>query len=43
MFSAAVNQFPKDAELHVALGVLHHLGRQFSAAISSFEAALQVR
>jgi hypothetical protein len=42
MFSAAVNQTPSDPELHIALGVLHHLGRQFSAAIASFENALQV-
>eukprot|EP00195_Chlamydomonas_chlamydogama_P007749 CAMPEP_0202890112 /NCGR_PEP_ID=MMETSP1392-20130828/620_1 /ASSEMBLY_ACC=CAM_ASM_000868 /TAXON_ID=225041 /ORGANISM="Chlamydomonas chlamydogama, Strain SAG 11-48b" /LENGTH=769 /DNA_ID=CAMNT_0049573613 /DNA_START=142 /DNA_END=2451 /DNA_ORIENTATION=- len=43
MFNQAVQQNPEDAELHMALGVLHHLGRQYGSAISAFERALKLR
>lgn len=34
---------PQDFEVCVALGVLHHLGRQYGAAITSFEQALKLQ
>lgn len=32
-----------DAELQLALGVLHHLGRRYDAAIAAFQRALELR
>ncbi len=43
LFESASAQSPSDPELHVALGVLHHLGRQYGAAVAAFERALQLR
>lgn len=43
LFEAAAAQTPSDAELHMALGVLHHLGRNFDGAVSAFERSLQLR
>ena len=43
MFLTAAQQHPEDAELHMALGVLHHLARQYNSAITSFEQALKLR
>ena len=43
MFQMASDRHPGEAELHVAVGVLHHLGRQYSPAIEAFERALKLR
>lgn len=36
-------QSPGDADLHVALGVLSSLAREYNGAVSAFRAALQLR
>ncbi|GIL78820.1 hypothetical protein Vretimale_176 [Volvox reticuliferus] len=43
LFESAASQAPSDPELHVALGVLHHLGRQYGAAVAAFHRALELR
>ncbi|PNW73046.1 hypothetical protein CHLRE_14g616750v5 [Chlamydomonas reinhardtii] len=43
LFEAAAATAPTDPELHVALGVLHHLGRAYGPAVEAFERALQLR
>jgi peroxin-5 len=42
-FEAALATTPADADLHMALGVLHHLGRNYSQAIRAFQKALELR
>jgi peroxin-5 len=42
-FEGAVAAAPGVADLHMALGVLHHLGRSYDAAIKSFQRALELR
>ncbi len=43
LFESAAATAPTDPELHVALGVLHHLGRAYGPAVAAFERALQLR
>jgi len=43
LFRAAADVAPGDAELQVAMGVLHHLARQYDAAIAAFEGALKLQ
>jgi tetratricopeptide (TPR) repeat protein len=43
MFEAAAAATPTDAEVHMALGVLHHLGRHYDAAVACFQRALELR
>ena len=43
VFEECVSSRPADAELHMALGVLHHLNRHFHAACTAFERALELR
>jgi tetratricopeptide (TPR) repeat protein len=42
-FEAAVAAAPQDAELQLALGVLHHLDRRYERAIGAFQRALELR
>ncbi len=42
-FEAAVAGAPQDAELQLALGVLHHLDRRYERAIGAFQRALELR
>lgn len=42
-FEAAAAAAPQDAELLMALGVLHHLARQYKTAVRSFQKALALR
>jgi len=42
-FLAASRQHPQDAELHIVLGVLHNLSREYEAAIEAFQVALRLR
>eukprot|EP00884_Botryococcus_braunii_P017541 jgi/Botrbrau1/4470/Bobra.0220s0004.1 len=42
-FRTAADLNPMDADLHVALGVLSSLAREYSSAVSAFRAALQLR
>ncbi|GAX85689.1 hypothetical protein CEUSTIGMA_g13104.t1 [Chlamydomonas eustigma] len=43
LFNLASERHSEDAELHVAVGVLHHLGRNYGMAIEAFERALKLR
>jgi peroxin-5 len=43
MINLASQRHPEDADLHVAIGVLHHLGRNYGMAIEAFERALNLR
>lgn len=43
MFESAATSSPADAELHLALGVLHHLSRRYERAVASFQRALELR
>jgi len=43
MFEAAAEQVPADADLHLTLGVLHNLSREYPKAIAAFERALELR
>lgn len=36
-------QAPKDADIHIALGVLFNLGREYDAAVSSLRSALALQ
>ena len=42
-FEAAARAAPGDADLQVALGVLHNLSRNFDGAEAAFRAALSLR
>ncbi len=39
LFEAAARAAPGDADAHVALGVLHNLGRAYEPAVASFRSA----
>jgi len=39
LFEAAARAAPGDADAHVALGVLHNLGRAYEPAVASFRCA----
>jgi tetratricopeptide (TPR) repeat protein len=43
LFERVVASAPQDAELQLALGVLHHLNRRFDNAIAAFQRALELR
>lgn len=43
LFLRAVGRAPHSADLHAVLGVLHNLSREYGAAVSSFERALELR
>ncbi|MEW5303930.1 MAG: hypothetical protein WDW36_006575 [Sanguina aurantia] len=43
MFEAARAQQASDPDLHMALGVLHHLSRQYNGAVQAFESALRLQ
>lgn len=43
LFEGVVASSPGDAELQLALGVLHHLDRRYQAAIAAFQRALELR
>ena len=39
LFEAAARASPGDADVHVALGVLHNLGRTYEPAVAAFRCA----
>jgi tetratricopeptide (TPR) repeat protein len=43
LFEQVVASAPEDAELQLALGVLHHLNRRYDGAIAAFQRALELR
>ncbi|KAG9448887.1 hypothetical protein H6P81_008852 [Aristolochia fimbriata] len=43
MFNEAAQMSPEDADVHIVLGVLYNLSREYDKAISSFETALKLR
>lgn len=43
MFEQAATAQPQDAELHMALGVLYHLARQYDGAVRAFRKSLELR
>ncbi|XP_068642693.1 peroxisome biogenesis protein 5-like [Aristolochia californica] len=43
LFNEAAQMSPEDADVHIVLGVLFNLSREYDKAISSFKTALQLR
>ncbi|XP_068637193.1 peroxisome biogenesis protein 5-like [Aristolochia californica] len=43
LFNEAAQMSPEDADVHIVLGVLYNLSREYDKAISSFKTALQLR
>ncbi|KAK2639947.1 hypothetical protein Ddye_027742 [Dipteronia dyeriana] len=43
LFIEASQMFPKDADVHIVLGVLYNLSREYDKAIESFQTALKLR
>jgi peroxin-5 len=43
MYEIAVRQNPMDADVHIALGVIHNLSHEYDLAATDFEKALQIR
>lgn len=43
LFNEAAQMSPEDADVHVVLGVLYNLSREFDKAIASFKTALKLK
>lgn len=43
LFNEAVRMSPEDADVHIVLGVLYNLSREYDKAISSFQHALKLK
>ncbi|KAF3774270.1 Peroxisome biogenesis protein 5 [Nymphaea thermarum] len=43
LFNEAVRMSPEDADVHIVLGVLYNLSREYDKAISSFQQALKLK
>lgn len=43
LFNEASQMYPEDADVHIVLGVLYNLTRDFDRAITSFQTALQLK
>ncbi|XP_016900629.1 peroxisome biogenesis protein 5 isoform X2 [Cucumis melo] len=43
LFNEAAQMFPDDADVHIVLGVLYNLSREFDKAIASFQTALKLK
>ncbi|RWR95088.1 peroxisome biogenesis protein 5 [Cinnamomum micranthum f. kanehirae] len=43
LFNEAAQMFPEDADVHIVLGVLHNLTREYDKAIASFKTALKLK
>ncbi|XP_043700533.1 peroxisome biogenesis protein 5 isoform X1 [Telopea speciosissima] len=43
LFSEAAQMSPDDADVHIVLGVLHNLTREYDRAIASFQTALKLK
>lgn len=43
LFSEAAKLAPDDADVHIVLGVLYNLSREFDKAMEAFETALKLR
>lgn len=43
MFVEASQMSPEDADVHIVLGVLYNLSREYDKAIESFQTALKLR
>ncbi|KAK6947170.1 Tetratricopeptide repeat 1 [Dillenia turbinata] len=43
LFDQAAQMSPEDADVHIVLGVLYNLSREYDKAISSFQTALKLR
>lgn len=43
MFTEASQMSPEDADVHVVLGVLYNLSREYDKAVSSLETALKLK
>lgn len=43
LFNEAAKMFPDDADVHIVLGVLYNLSREFDKAIASFQTALKLK
>lgn len=43
LFVEAARMSPEDADVHIVLGVLYNLSRQYDKAIESFQTALKLK
>lgn len=43
LFTEAAQMSPEDADVHIVLGVLYNLSREFDKAIESFQTALKLK
>lgn len=43
LFNEAAQMSPEDADVHIVLGVLYNLSREYDKAIASFKTALQLK
>lgn len=43
LYNSAIEQAPKDADLHTVLGVLHNISKNYDQAIEHFKSALELR
>jgi tetratricopeptide (TPR) repeat protein len=43
LFNEAAEMSPEDADVHIVLGVLYNLSREYDKAISSFQRALKLK
>lgn len=43
LFNEAAKLAPDDADVHIVLGVLYNLSREFDKAMEAFETALKIR
>lgn len=43
LFTEASQMNPEDADVHIVLGVLYNLSREFDRAITSFQTALKLK
>jgi peroxin-5 len=43
LFNDAAQMSPEDADVHVVLGVLYNLSREYDKAITSFKTAVQLK
>lgn len=43
LFNEAAQMSPDDADVHIVLGVLYNLSREFDKAIASFQTALKLK
>lgn len=43
LFNEAAKMFPEDSDVHIVLGVLYNLSREYDKAIASFQTALKLK